>query len=88
MIKLNVSNFVQGEPDITKEEKITKNKAGKVTSQKNYSTASSSNSGAASLKIFGPVNKYEAPLSDQKKREKKKMIRKRKKKMLKRLILS
>jgi hypothetical protein len=64
--KLRVSNFVRGGATYNTEEKVTKDKEGKVTNRWKEYTYRSSNVGMAYLYIYGPLNGYVPPAKETK----------------------
>ncbi len=78
LVKLTVNDFTRGSSNLKKEEKVKKNKAGKVISRKKEYTVSSTNTGVATIKVVGPVNAYKKPETEKEKKRNKKKKNKKK----------
>lgn len=70
LVTLKVNSFKRGASNLSKEEKVTKNKAGEVTKRWNEYTVSSTNTGVATIRVTGPTNPYKKPLTEKQKKKK------------------
>ena len=79
---IDIRGFSQGRSSVKNRESVRKDKNGKVISRTYYYSVSNSNSGNASLTLYGPKNEYVPfkKLKDKKKKDKKKKKKSKKEK--------
>ena len=80
LVKLRANEFVRGSSNIKKDEKVKKNKEGKVTSRTITYVVSSTNIGKATLSVYGPSDPYKKKETAKQKEKKKKKNKKKNKK--------